>query len=44
MDLGKWCYVDPGAGPMYQFANEANSDESVEGFLPNIIIAIGYNF
>jgi len=36
--------LDLGAGPMYQFANESNSDTSVEGFLPNITIAIGYNF
>ena len=36
--------LDLGAGPMYQFANESTNDESVEGFLPNITIAIGYNF
>jgi hypothetical protein len=36
--------LDLGAGPMYQFANETSSDTSVEGFLPNITIAVGYNF
>ncbi|MCG8306241.1 MAG: DUF3575 domain-containing protein [Cytophagales bacterium] len=36
--------LDLGAGPMYQFANESSTDESVEGFLPNITIAVGYNF
>jgi hypothetical protein len=36
--------LDLGAGPMYQFANETESNTSLEGFLPNITIAVGYNF
>ena len=36
--------LDLGAGPMYQFADESDSDNSYEGFLPNIVIAIGFNF
>lgn len=36
--------LDLGAGPMYQFANETTTDESFQGFLPNITLAIGYNF
>jgi hypothetical protein len=36
--------LDLGAGPMYQFADETSTGISYEGFLPNITIAIGYNF
>ncbi len=36
--------LDLGAGPMYQFANETTTGVSYEGFLPNITIAVGYNF
>jgi len=36
--------LDLGAGPMYQFADETSTGTSYEGFLPNITIAIGYNF
>jgi hypothetical protein len=36
--------LDLGAGPMYQFASENETDTDFEGFLPNITIAIGYNF
>jgi hypothetical protein len=36
--------LDLGIGPMYTFANEENTENSFEGFLPNVIIAIGYNF
>jgi len=36
--------LDLGAGPIYQFANDENTDESFDGFLPNITIAVGYNF
>jgi hypothetical protein len=36
--------LDLGIGPMYTFASESNTDESFEGFLPNVIIALGYNF
>ena len=36
--------LDLGAGPMYQFAEETTSGTSYQGFLPNITIAIGYNF
>ncbi len=36
--------LDLGAGPMYQFADETSTGTSLEGFLPNITIAIGYNF
>ncbi len=32
--------LDLGAGPMYQ----SSSDADIEGFLPNITIAVGYNF
>ena len=36
--------LDVGAGPVYQFAQETSSGTSYEGFLPNITIALGYNF
>jgi len=36
--------LDLGIGPMYTFASESETDESFEGFLPNVTIAIGYNF
>lgn len=36
--------LDLGAGPMYQFADETSTGTSYEGFIPNITIAIGYNF
>lgn len=36
--------LDLGAGPMYQFGKETTTGTSYEGFLPNIVIAIGYNF
>lgn len=36
--------LDLGIGPMYQFASETATDNSVEGFLPNVTIALGYNF
>jgi len=36
--------LDLGAGPIYQFATESSSNTDFEGFLPNITIAIGYNF
>lgn len=36
--------LDIGAGPMYQFASESSTNTSYEGFLPNITIAVGYNF
>ena len=36
--------LDLGAGPIYQFAQNTSTEESFEGFLPNIYIAVGYNF
>ena len=36
--------LDLGIGPMYVFANEEGTENSFEGFLPNVIIALGYNF
>lgn len=36
--------LDLGAGPMYVFATNENTEETFDGFLPNITIAIGYNF
>lgn len=36
--------LDLGIGPMYTFADDENSESSFEGFLPNVMIGIGYNF
>jgi hypothetical protein len=36
--------LDLGIGPMYTFAQENNTENSFEGFLPNIMIGLGYNF
>ena len=36
--------LDLGIGPMYTFAQEENTETSFEGFLPNIMIGLGYNF
>jgi hypothetical protein len=37
--------LDLGIGPVYQFANEKGGTEtSYQGFLPNITIALGWNF
>jgi hypothetical protein len=36
--------LDLGAGPIYQFASESSTASDFNGFLPNITIAIGYNF
>ncbi len=36
--------LDLGAGPIYQFASESSTESDFSGFLPNITIAIGYNF
>jgi hypothetical protein len=36
--------LDLGIGPMYTFASDSETDESFEGFLPNVTIGIGYNF
>jgi len=36
--------LDLGVGPMYTFAQEDGTDNTFEGFLPNIMIGIGYNF
>lgn len=36
--------LDLGVGPMYQFASESNTTTSYEGFLPNVTIALGFNF
>jgi len=36
--------LDLGIGPMYTFAKEENTENSYEGFIPNVIIALGYNF
>lgn len=36
--------LDIGAGPIYQFAEETTSGTSYQGFLPNISIAVGFNF
>ena len=42
--FGSGVTLDLGAGPIYQFAKETTSGTSYEGFLPNISIAVGYNF
>jgi hypothetical protein len=36
--------LDLGIGPIYQFASESETGTSYEGFLPNVTIALGYNF
>jgi hypothetical protein len=36
--------LDLGIGPIYQFASESETNESYEGFLPNVTIALGFNF
>jgi hypothetical protein len=36
--------LDLGIGPMYQFASESETGTSYEGFLPNVTIALGFNF
>ena len=36
--------LDLGIGPMYTFASEDETENSFEGFLPNVMIGIGYNF
>ncbi|MBS0000948.1 MAG: DUF3575 domain-containing protein [Cyclobacteriaceae bacterium] len=36
--------LDLGIGPMYQFASESDTNTSYEGFLPNVTIALGFNF
>jgi hypothetical protein len=36
--------LDLGAGPIYQFASESETTTSYQGFLPNVTIALGFNF
>ena len=36
--------LDLGIGPIYQFASDSETSTSYEGFLPNVTIALGYNF
>ena len=36
--------LDLGIGPIYQFANDDVTEESYDGVLPNITVAIGFNF
>lgn len=36
--------LDLGIGPVYQFASESETETSYQGFLPNITIALGWNF
>ena len=36
--------LDLGIGPMYVIESDSETEESFEGFLPNVIIALGYNF
>ena len=36
--------LDLGIGPVYQFASESGTETSYQGFLPNVTIALGWNF
>lgn len=36
--------LDLGIGPVYQFASESETTTSYQGFLPNVTIALGWNF